>query len=138
MLKKINLTLTIILFIIASFTLLHAQENKPVIRILKVDWYVVSQYGVKLQYRTFDNTPIILYLPKSFENKIFRFIEPPNRVGDIHGVPALIVHMNGGKLELIDIYVQHNKKDALLVKLSDEDVEKFREIEKIGKVDIKF
>ncbi len=136
----IPFTLIIILLVIIP-TLLSAQnqEGQEIsIRTLPIEWYMYSVEGVKLQYRTFDNRHIILYLPSSMENKFYRFVEAPKGSGSTQGLPVLIVHLKGKDVTFIDIYTQYQKEKGMIANFTSEDLKKFKEVEKEGKVKIQF
>jgi len=115
------------------------QEGQEIsIRTLPVEWYMYSGEGVKLQYRTFDNRHIILYLPSSMENKFYRFVESPKGSGSTQGLPVLIVHLKGKDVTFIDIYTRYQKEKGMIANFTSEDLKKFKEVEKEGKVKIQF
>jgi len=108
------------------------------IRTLPVIWYAYSTDGVKLQYRNFENNPVVLYLPKDFEKKYYRFVKAPKNSGSIQGLPVLIVHLKEGKVTFIDIYTQYMKKKALIAEFTAQDKEMFQKAKEKGTVDIQF
>ncbi len=114
------------------------QQEKVSVRTLPVDWYMYSGAGVKLQYRNFNNDPVILYLPASFENKLYRFVEAPPSSGSRQGLPVLLVHMKGNRVVFIDIYTQFQRKKGLIADFSEDDLKKFKEAESKGSIEIKF
>ena len=138
--KKWGLILIAAIFLITLPIIVNAQDSnqKVSIRTLPVDWYKYSGVGVKLQYRNFNNEPIILYLLASFENKYFRFVEAPPNSGSRQGLPVLIVHMKGNEVAFIDIYTQYGRPKGLIGEFSKEDLEKFKKVEEEGKIVIKF
>ncbi len=139
--KKIitYLFITICLFAFtASF--LFSQEDTEIVtlRTLPVDWYTYSGAGVKLQYRNFDDIPKIVYIPISFENKLFRYITCPKDFGDLHGIPLLIVHIKGQEILFVDLYTRYMKKDGLITDFSREDLENFKIAEEKGSIELIF
>jgi len=137
--KQAIILITLIVCLATPIIVILAQEEEPVtLRTLTVDWYEASKVGVKLQYRGFDNTPYILYLPRSFEKKYYRFVRAPRETAQ-QGLPILIIRMRGKEVLFIDIYTQfEGGKAARIAKFDDKDIEKFREVESSGRIEIKF
>lgn len=139
--KKIitYLFITICLFAFtASF--LFSQEDTEIVtlRTLPVDWYVYAGAGVKLQYRNFNDIPKIVYIPISFEKKLFRYVESPKDFGDLQGIPLLLVHIKGQEILFVDLYTRYMKKDGLITDFSQEDLENFKIAEEKGSIEIIF
>ena len=138
--KKILYILIFCCFFLLSAPMIFAQDNSNVLtlRTLTVDWYQYAGKGVKLQYRSFDNYPHILYLPLSFERKFYRFVEAPKGVGDFQGLPVLLVHMRGSKIDFIDIYTKYMMKDGKIAVFDQKDIDNFAAAEKKGTVELNF
>ena len=136
--KYLAVFLGLLLIVLLPITLNAQQQEKISIRTLPVDWYMYSSAGVKLQYRNFNNDPIVLYLPASFENKLFRFVEAPPDSGSRQGLPVLIVHMKGNKVVFVDLYTQYQKKKGLIAEFTEDDLKKFKKVEDRGTIEIKF
>ena len=128
------------IFMIIPFVLQAQNQNESQIsvRTLHVDWYMYSVDGVKLQYRTYTDEPVILYLPSSFEDKFYRFVEAPKGSGSTQGLPILIVHLKGKEVVFVDIYTRYEKQDGLIANFTAEDLKKFKEAEAKGKIELKF
>ena len=140
--KKYIIPFIILLTILITIPIvLIAQDNNQdqiSIRTLSIDWYMYSSKGVKLQYRTFSNDPVILYLPASMKNKFFRFIEAPKGSGSTQGLPVLLVHLKGKEVTFIDIYTLYQRKNGLIANFTSEDIKKLKEAQNLKKIDIKF
>ncbi len=133
------LFITICLFAFtASF--LFSQEDTEIVtlRTLPVDWYVYSGAGVKLQYRNYNDITRIVYIPISFEKKLFRYVASPKDFGDLHGIPLLLVHIKGQEILFVDLYTRYMKKDGLITDFSQEDLENFKIAEEKGSIEIIF
>ncbi|MGQ9615305.1 MAG: hypothetical protein ACUVWJ_02775 [Spirochaetota bacterium] len=137
--KQVIILITLIVCLCVPIIMILAQEEEPVtLRTLTVDWYEASRVGVKLQYRGYDNTPNILYLPRSFEKKYYRFVRAPRETAQ-QGLPILIIRMRGKEVLFIDIYTQfEDGKAARIAKFNEKDMEKFREVESSGRIEMKF
>ncbi len=112
--------------------------GKVTLRSLTVDWYESSNVGVKLQYRDFENQAHILYLPKAFEKKYFRFVEAPKNYANMSGLPMLLVHMKEKDIMYVDIYTEFMRKKARMSNFTQEDLDNFKAAEQKGKVEIAF
>jgi len=133
------LFITICLFAFtASFLFSQEDTEKVTLRTLPVDWYAYSGAGVKLQYRSFNDIPKIVYIPISFEKKLFRYVESPNDFGDLQGIPVLLVHMKGQEILFVDLYTRYMKKDGLISDFSQEDLENFKIAEEKGSIELIF
>ena len=132
----------LILLLLFSFSAsyIHSQENeeKVTLRTLFVDWYTTSKEGVKLQYRTFANNPKILYLPRSFERKLYRFIETPKNYGGANSLPFLLIHMKGKEIIYIDIYTRYMRTKGIIADVTKKDIENFESQEQKEKIELKF
>ena len=132
----------LILLLLFSFSAsyIHSQENeeKVTLRTLFVDWYATSKEGVKLQYRTFANNPEILYLPRSFERKLYRFIETPKNYGGAKSLPFLLIHMKGKEIIYIDIYTRYMRTKCIIADVTQKDIENFESQEQKEKIELKF
>lgn len=131
----------IILFLFAFTAFyLHSQETdeKVTLRSLSVDWYAYSGDGVKLQYRTFKNDPVVVYFPRSFEKKYYRFVDTPLDYAGVNSLPILLVHLKGDEVIFVDIYTRHMRSKGLIADFTQEDLENFRSQEKAGKISLKF
>ncbi len=131
----------IILFLFAFTAFyLHSQEinEKVTLRSLAIDWYTYSGDGVKLQYRTFKNDPVVVYLPKSFEKKYYRFVDTPPDYAGVKSLPMLLVHLKGSDVIFVDIYTLYMRSSALVADFTQEDLNRFRVQENEGKIDLKF
>jgi hypothetical protein len=124
----------------AAAALCPAQEQPATVtlRTLPVDWYEVAGEGVKAVYRTFNNDPVPLYLPSSFERKLFRFIETPREYGGTSSLPFLLVHMRGPDVIFVDIYTKFMRTDARIADFDENDVENFKSQEQKGKIELRF
>lgn len=120
--------------------LIYSQETdqKPVIRSLRVEWYVHTRQGVKIKYINFNGTPKLLYLPRSFENKFYRFVVAPKETGFQLGLPALIIHMRGQKVIFIDIYIEHEERKRIASGMSEKDLEMLQAAEQKGEIELGF
>jgi hypothetical protein len=129
----------VFLFAFTAFYL-HSQEmdEKVTLRSLSVDWYSYSGDGVKLQYRTFKNNPVVVYFPKSFEKKYYRFVDTPPDYAGVKSLPMLLIHLKGDDVIFVDIYTRHMRSKALITDFTQEDLESFRVQEKVGKISLKF
>jgi hypothetical protein len=129
----------VFLFAFTAFYL-HSQEmdEKVTLRSLSVDWYSYSGDGVKLQYRTFKNNPVVVYFPKSFEKKYYRFVDTPPDYAGVKSLPMLLIHLKGDEVIFVDIYTRHMRSKALITDFTQEDLESFRVQEKVGKISLKF
>jgi hypothetical protein len=138
--KKILFVLIIFCFFLLSTPLIFAQDNSNVLtlRTLTVDWYQYAGKGVKIQYRTFDHNPELLYLPLSFERKLYRFVEAPKGVGDFQGLPVLLVHMRGSKIIFIDIYTKYMMKGGKIAVFDQNDLDNFAAAEEKGTIELVF
>jgi len=137
--KTVFFLVFLIFFLIPIFVFSQVQNNNQIsIRTFHVDWYMYSVEGVKLQYRTFNHMPVVLYLPASFQNKFYRFVEAPKGSGSTQGLPIIIVHLKGKDVTFIDIYTLYQKEDGLIASFTKKDLEKFKEIEKKGKIEFIF
>jgi hypothetical protein len=112
--------------------------GKATLRSLTVDWYESSNAGVKLQYRDFENQAHILYLPKAFEKKYFRFVEAPKNYSNMSGLPMLLVHMKDKDIVYVDIYTEYLRKKARMANFTQEDLDNFKAAEQLGKVELAF
>ena len=112
--------------------------GKITLRSLAVDWYEGSSVGVKLQYRDFENQVHILYLPKSFEKKYFRFVEAPKNYANMSGLPMLLVHMKDKDIMYVDIYTEYMRRKARIANFTQEDMDNFKAAEQKGKVELAF
>lgn len=132
----------LILLLLFSFSAsyIHSQENeeKVTLRTLFVDWYATSKEGVKLQYRTFANNPEILYLPRSFERTLYRFIETPKNYGGAQSLPFLLIHMKGKEIIFIDIYTRYMRTKGIIADVTQKDIENFESQEQKEKIELKF
>jgi hypothetical protein len=106
-------------------------------RTLSVDWYSSSGIGVKVKYRGYDNEVHFLYLPKSFEKKLYRFVRAPQGVAD-HGLPVLIVRLTDQEVIFVDIYTKHLRGAGRIAEFDDEDMANFKAAEDSGKVEMAF
>ena len=129
-----------VLFVLCLAWGAWAQEktDKVTLRTLMVDWYASSSAGVKLQYRDFENEPHLLYLPAKFERKYFRFVEAPKNYGSMSGLPILLIHMKGQEILFVDLYTEYMRKKARMGNFTQDDLDKFKEAEQKGKVEIVF
>ena len=78
--KKATIALAafLVVLVFLPLSLTAQQESSQVnLRVLRIDWYEVSGKGVKILYRDFSNGPHILYLPRSMEKEMYRFVEAP-------------------------------------------------------------
>jgi hypothetical protein len=112
--------------------------GKVTLRSLTVDWYESSNVGVKLQYRDFENQVHILYLPRAFEKKYFRFVEAPKNYANMSGLPMLLVHMKDKDIMYVDIYTEYMRKKARTANFTQEDLDNFKAAEQKGKVELAF
>jgi hypothetical protein len=112
--------------------------GKITLRSLTVDWYESSSVGVKLQYRDFENQVHILYLPKAFERKYFRFVEAPKNYANMSGLPMLLVHMKDQDIMYIDIYTEYMRRKARIADFTQEDMDNFKAAEQKGRVELAF
>ena len=132
----------LMLLFLFAFTALYvnSQENaeKITLRTMSVDWYSYSGEGVKLQYRTFNNEPHILYLPRSFERKYYRFVDTPKNYAGVNSLPMLLVHMKGKEIIFVDIYTRHQRAKGLIANFTQKDLENFKVQEQKGKIELKF
>jgi hypothetical protein len=130
----------VICFVLFSAPLLFAQEasEKLTLRTMTVDWYQYAGPGVKLQYRSYDNRPVILYLPLSFEKKFYRFVEAPKYASDNHALPVLLVHMRGSDVIFIDIYTRYMMKEGRIADYNQTDLDNFRAAEEKGRIELIF
>ena len=138
--KKILYVLIIFCFFLLSAPLIFAQEQSEdlTFRTLSVDWYQHAGAGVKLQYRSFKNEPVILYLPMSFYRKFYRFVESPKYVGDLQGLPVLLVHLEGSEVAFIGIYTRYMQADGIPSEFNQEDFDNFAAAEEKGTVELIF
>jgi hypothetical protein len=139
--KKTVWVLSIIIcLVLLSAPLVFAQDDsqKLTLRTLTVDWYQYAGPGVKLQYRSFDNRPMILYLPLSFERKLYRFVEAPKSSGDYSSLPVLLVHMKGSDVVFVDIYTTYMMQKGKIAEFNQKDLENFKAVEKKGKIELIF
>ncbi len=123
-----------------SAPLIFAQKQSEdfTLRTLSVDWYQSAGAGVKLQYRTFKGERAILYLPMSFDKKLFRFVESPKNAGVLQGLPVLLVHMNDSEIIFIDVYTRYMQTDSLQSEFNQEDYNNFAAAEEKGTVELIF
>ena len=112
--------------------------GKATLRSLSVDWYQSSGAGVKLQYRSFENKAYILYLPRAFEKKYFRFVEAPKNYANMSGLPLLLVHMKDQDILYVDIYTEYMRKKARFAEFTQEDMDNFKAAEQKGKIELDF
>ena len=138
--KKMLYMLIIPCFFLLSVPLIFAQDNSEslTLRTLAVDWYQHAGYGVKLQYRSFTGEPVILYLPMSFKEKLFRFVASPKDVGDLQGLPVLLVHLNGSQIIFVDVYTRYMQQDGRASEFNQEDLENFAAAEEKGTIELIF
>jgi hypothetical protein len=130
--------ITVLLFSCAAvFSFAQEETGKVTLRILPVDWYEISGDGVKVMYRTFNNEPVTLYLPSSFERKFFRFVDTPKEYGGTNSLPFMLVHMRGQEVIYIDIYTRFMRTDARIANYGKEDLENFKAQEKKGNIEVK-
>ena len=134
--KKTALIVFALIFM--SIPLIVSAEDTVTVRTLSVDWYILDHNGVKLQYRDFQNDPHILYLPKSYENRYYRFIESPKDSGSRQGLPILLVHMRGNEVTFIDIYTRYMKETAKVARMTAEDLENFKKSESQNRLELRF
>jgi hypothetical protein len=130
----------LILLFLFAFTAFYiqSQENELTLRMLSVDWYSYSGEGVKLQYRTFENEPMLLYLPVSFEKKYYRFVDTPKDYAGGNSLPMLLVHMKGSEIIFIDIYTRHQRTKGRIAKFDRQDLENLKEQEQKDQIELKF
>jgi len=138
--KKILYILIFLCFFLLSAPLIFSQDNSEVLtlRTLTVDWYQYAGKGVKIQYRSYNNTPYFLYLPISFERKLYRFVEAPKGAGDFQGLPVLLVHMRGSKIEFIDIYTRYMMSGGKIAVFDQKDIDNFAAAEEKGTIELNF
>ena len=135
----ISLFITVLLFSCAAVSSFSQEESQKVtLRTLSVDWYEYTGDGIKLQYRTFNNDRIILYLPASFERKLFRFVDTPKEYGGAQSLPFLLAHMRGQEVIYIDIYTRFMRTDGRIANFNEEDLNNLMGQEQKGKIDLKF
>ena len=130
----------LILLFLFAFTAFYiqSQDNALTLRTLAVDWYSYSGEGVKIQYRTFENEPVLLYLPGSFEKKYYRFVDTPKDYAGVNSLPMLLVHMKGSEIIFIDIYTRHQRSKGQIANFNQKDLDNFREQEQKGQLVLKF
>ena len=126
------------IFLSVSITFAQEKSTDVTLRILTVDWYQYAGPGVKIQYRTYDNRPMTLYLPLSFESKLYRFVEAPKNAGDNQALPALLVHMKGSDVVFIDIYTRYMMEKGQIADFNQKDIENFAAAEKKGYIELIF
>jgi len=139
--KRVIIYGLMIAFLFAGTTYLAvAQEDteRVTLRTLSVDWYEYSGAGVKLQYRTFNDEPVILYLPASFERELFRFVDTPKEYGGVQSLPILLVHMKGQEVIFIDIYTRFMRTKGRISDFKQQDMDNFAAQEQKGKIELKF
>jgi hypothetical protein len=138
--NKIIWVLIITCFAVLSTPLIFAQDDsqKLTLRTLTVDWYQYAGQGVKIQYRSFDNRPMILYLPLSFERKLYRFVEAPKSSGDYSALPVLLVHMRGSNVVFVDIYTTYMMQKGQIAEFDQNDLENFKAAEEKGEIELIF
>ena len=135
----ISLFIAVLLLSCAAATSFAQEEaQKVTLRTLPVDWYEYTGDGIKLQYRTFNNDRIILYLPASFERKLFRFVDTPKEYGGVQSLPFLLAHMRGQEVIYLDIYTRFMRTDARIGNFNQEDLDNLKAQEQKGKIDLKF
>jgi hypothetical protein len=133
-----KLTVLIMLAFFLPLTILAQDvERNITVRTLSVDWYSSSQIGVKVTYRGYDNEAHLLYLPRSFEKKYFRFVRAPVGVAE-HGLPVLIVRMEDQEVIFVDIYTKHMRGAGRIAEFDDKDMANFKAAEDSGKVTVTF
>ncbi|MFW6181073.1 MAG: hypothetical protein ACOC8N_04930 [Spirochaetota bacterium] len=115
-----------------------AEEGQITLRILKVTWYAEGAAGVKIVYQDFSNEPHLLYLPRSFHQEHYRYVEAPKYSGDVQGVPLLLVHMQDGGVRFVDIYTEYQRSSQQVADFTREDLERFKEAEERGTVELTF
>ncbi len=138
--KKLAILLVLALTLAALLpqTMLAQDEERNITyRTLYVDWYSSSRIGVKVKYRGYDNEAHLLYLPRSFEKKYYRFVRAPQGVAD-HGLPILIVRMEDKEIIFVDIYTKYLRGAGRIAEFNDEDMANFKAAEDSGKVAITF
>jgi hypothetical protein len=131
----------IILFLFAFTAFyIHSQEidEKVTLRSLSIDWYACSSDGVKLQYRTFKNDPVVVHFPRSFEKKYYRFVDTPRDYAGVKSLPMLLVHLKGDEVIFVDIYTRYMRSKELIMDFTQEDLARFSDQEKEGKINLTF
>lgn len=114
------------------------QEGEITLRILKINWYAEGAAGVKIVYLDFNNNARLLYLPKSFHKKYYRYVEAPKYAGSMQGVPLMLVHMQDGGVRFVDIYTEFQRTSQQIADFNQEDLDRFKEAEERGAVELKF
>jgi hypothetical protein len=138
--KKLFIGITLLLLavlVIPATSFSQDESDQITIRTLSIDYYAADNNGVKVMYRGFDNVQRYLYLPKSFEDRYYRFVMAPKGVGT-GGLPALIFRLRGTDVLFVDIYTKYLRASASIADFTDEDLEQFRAVEEKGKVELEF
>jgi hypothetical protein len=138
--KGYRITLALMLLFALSIPIIAFSQDEAAtatIRTLQIEYYASSSVGVKIMYRGFDNVQKFLYLPKSFENKYYRFVMAPKGVST-HGLPVLLVRMRNQEVIFVDIYTKYLREKAVIADFDSEDLENFREAEEKGRIELDF
>ena len=136
--KKSTVVFCILVLTLFIPLALFAQEETPItFRSLRVDWYEISSKGVKIQYWGFNNEAHWLYLPVSFERKLYRFVSSPSNAGN-HGLPALLVRVKGTEVMYVDIYTRYGRPKEKIADFSQAELDKFAAVEETGRIELEF